>query len=228
LLDAQSFAGAMLTNYFFVFCVIAASAAFSRAVATTYLIGTLAAVSAVMHFSQLQPPPLLWIVQLGAIAGTGIAIGYFIRWLKWYATTDDLTGVATRRAFDQVLDSYLRAARPGESPVSLAMIDLDNFKVVNDTEGHPEGDRLLRDVVDECRRARRRARSAQPVRVVRGRGGGSCGRHRGDARRSRGCRVLPGQAETLGHPDGRCCRPRPSGRRRAGRVATGSSTPSSR
>jgi diguanylate cyclase (GGDEF)-like protein len=129
-----------------------ASAAFSRAVATTYLIGTLAAVSVVMHFSQLQPPPLLWIVQLGAIAGTGIAVGYFIRWLKWYATTDDLTGVATRRAFDQVLDSYLKAARPGESPVSLAMIDLDDFKVVNDTEGHPAGDQLLRDVVDAWRR----------------------------------------------------------------------------
>ena len=139
LLDSQSFAGAMLTNYSFVFCVMVASAAFSRAVATTYLIGTLAAVSAVMHFSQLQPPPLLWIVQLGAIAGTGIAVGYFIRWLKWYATTDDLTGVATRRAFDQVLDSYLRAARPGESPVSFAMIDLDNFKVVNDTRGPPCG-----------------------------------------------------------------------------------------
>jgi len=152
LLDAQSFAGAMLTNYSFVFCVIVASAAFSRAVATTYLIGTLAAVSVVMHFSQLQAPPLLWIVQLGAIAGTGIAVGYFIRWLKWYATTDDLTGVATRRAFDQVLDSYLKAARPGESPVSLAMIDLDDFKVVNDTEGHPAGDQLLRDVVDAWRR----------------------------------------------------------------------------
>jgi len=60
------------------------------------------------------------------------------------AATDGLTGLPNRRAFVEKLDEMLhRAARFG-TPVSLLMLDVDHFKKVNDTYGHPVGDQVLR------------------------------------------------------------------------------------
>jgi two-component system, cell cycle response regulator len=60
------------------------------------------------------------------------------------AATDGLTGLPNRRAFVEKLDEMLhRAARFG-TPVSMLMLDVDHFKKVNDTYGHPVGDQVLR------------------------------------------------------------------------------------
>jgi diguanylate cyclase (GGDEF)-like protein len=60
------------------------------------------------------------------------------------AQTDALTGLYNRRCLDEQLPKALERARATESPVTLAMIDLDGFKRVNDTLGHPAGDAVLR------------------------------------------------------------------------------------
>jgi diguanylate cyclase (GGDEF)-like protein len=60
------------------------------------------------------------------------------------ARTDQLTGVANRRAWDEALPRELTRARRARDPISVAMVDLDHFKAYNDTHGHPAGDRLLR------------------------------------------------------------------------------------
>ncbi|MBC8209137.1 MAG: diguanylate cyclase [Desulfobulbaceae bacterium] len=59
------------------------------------------------------------------------------------ATSDALTGLANRLHFDLVLDQALRQARRSKEPLSLVMVDIDNFKQVNDTYGHDAGDRVL-------------------------------------------------------------------------------------
>jgi diguanylate cyclase (GGDEF)-like protein len=60
------------------------------------------------------------------------------------ALHDGLTGLANRRHFDQVLaDEFLRSRR-SERPLSLIMIDIDFFKVLNDQCGHAQGDAALR------------------------------------------------------------------------------------
>lgn len=62
------------------------------------------------------------------------------------ATTDGLTGLANRRTFDHRLETeWLRACRNG-TPLSLFLIDVDQFKAYNDIYGHQQGDDCLRKV----------------------------------------------------------------------------------
>jgi diguanylate cyclase (GGDEF)-like protein len=64
--------------------------------------------------------------------------------LNKLARIDSLTGVANRRELDEVLQrSFLEADRSG-LPIALLMMDIDNFKSVNDLYGHDVGDRALR------------------------------------------------------------------------------------
>ncbi len=59
------------------------------------------------------------------------------------ATHDPLTGVMNRGAFDRALARMVAAAGREGVPLSLAILDLDNFKQINDQHGHPIGDRVL-------------------------------------------------------------------------------------
>ncbi len=66
--------------------------------------------------------------------------------LAFQASHDALTGLINRREFDSRLTGALQSAREGAATHALLYVDLDQFKVVNDTCGHIAGDRLLRDV----------------------------------------------------------------------------------
>lgn len=64
------------------------------------------------------------------------------------ARSDMLTGMFNGRAFRDELQRSIQLARRSSSPLTLAYIDVDNFKTVNDTQGHDQGDRLLRVIGD--------------------------------------------------------------------------------
>jgi len=68
------------------------------------------------------------------------------RALSYQASHDALTGLINRREFDNRLHEAVASAQRGEGARALLYIDLDQFKVVNDTCGHQAGDRLLRDI----------------------------------------------------------------------------------
>jgi diguanylate cyclase (GGDEF)-like protein/PAS domain S-box-containing protein len=66
--------------------------------------------------------------------------------LRGLSTTDGLTGIANRRAFDKFLDEELRRAVRNQYALSIIMIDVDFFKKYNDTYGHLQGDECLKSV----------------------------------------------------------------------------------
>lgn len=66
--------------------------------------------------------------------------------LAWQATHDSLTGLGNRRAFEARLGEELGRFGDGDIPHALVFLDLDQFKVVNDTCGHQAGDQLLRGI----------------------------------------------------------------------------------
>ncbi len=64
--------------------------------------------------------------------------------LNWQASHDSLTGLPNRRQFERVLEGLLKTARTSDLQHALLYIDLDQFKLVNDTCGHIAGDELLK------------------------------------------------------------------------------------
>jgi diguanylate cyclase (GGDEF)-like protein len=71
------------------------------------------------------------------------------------AVTDDLTGLFNHRRFQEVIASEVAAARRYDRPLALLLLDIDDFKAINDTHGHQQGDVVLREVgrvLRECSR----------------------------------------------------------------------------
>ncbi len=87
---------------------------------------------------------LLWILSL--VAENLLTREYANEGLLRFAFTDYLTGLRTRGYFEQQLELEFKRAERKQQKFALLMIDIDHFKVLNDTFGHHVGDQLLRDV----------------------------------------------------------------------------------
>ncbi|WP_222195359.1 putative bifunctional diguanylate cyclase/phosphodiesterase [Modestobacter italicus] len=81
-----------------------------------------------------------------ALVAVVVALGTVARDLSRRAASasrDPLTGLANRRGFDDALQELLAAADRRSEPLSAALLDLDHFKQINDTDGHEAGDLVL-------------------------------------------------------------------------------------
>lgn len=75
---------------------------------------------------------------------------------KRLAMLDPLTQLGNRRSFDSFLKGNVSASKVAQTHLSLALIDIDQFKAVNDVLGHAYGDRCLKDIADALRSCLRR------------------------------------------------------------------------
>jgi diguanylate cyclase (GGDEF)-like protein len=75
------------------------------------------------------------------------------------AVTDELTGLANHGRFQELLNAEIEQVRRYHHPIGLIMLDIDDFKGVNDTYGHPQGDGVLRQVAQVLRENSRDADS---------------------------------------------------------------------
>ncbi len=82
--------------------------------------------------------------------------------IAYQATHDALTGLINRSAFEQKLEQVCHTVGPRDTPHALCYIDLDEFKIVNDTCGHQAGDELLRQITALYRK---QLRKTEPVRT---------------------------------------------------------------
>ena len=109
-----------------------------------------------MHFSS----PWIWVFNAAAQAVSFSVVGVLIavlhqrlRWERELAGVDTLTSLMNRRAFYRTGERVLERCRRMRKSVTLAYIDLDDFKLVNDRAGHLAGDLLLQEVADVIRLA---------------------------------------------------------------------------
>ena len=72
--------------------------------------------------------------------------------LRRLSELDSLTGLSNRRGIELALDQALRTTRIANQALSVILLDVDNFKHVNDSHGHKEGDALLRQIASLLRR----------------------------------------------------------------------------
>lgn len=116
--------------------------------------GSLGALSLYWDEPHLISTEEIWIAELFAQrAGALLHSARMYEQVSEESLTDALTGLPNRRALDQRLDEeQQRSGRYGR-PYALLMIDLDKFKMINDTYGHPIGDSVLQQVTGVLRRA---------------------------------------------------------------------------
>lgn len=98
--------------------------------------------------TSLDDPPTLDVDAVSLIQALARQIGILLSNTRVYrqATVDGLTGLATRPCAEQVLVEEARRSRTKARPLSLLLLDVDDFKRVNDVHGHGTGDEVLREL----------------------------------------------------------------------------------
>jgi len=91
------------------------------------------------------------LMPLAASVGLLLASMKMKQLLREQALLDGLTGAQNRRAMNDIVREEMERARRHDRDVSLVMMDVDEFKVINDRLGHAEGDRVLEGLADVLR-----------------------------------------------------------------------------
>jgi diguanylate cyclase (GGDEF)-like protein/putative nucleotidyltransferase with HDIG domain len=124
-----------------------------RAVRSTFVVFAIMASVSLMLAALWERSPFL----AAALAGPLLAIALYQRSVHReleavrLALTDPLTGLGNHRSFHERLQHDLEAADAGQAVLSLCLLDIDNFKEINDRHGHPVGDRVLAHIARRLR-----------------------------------------------------------------------------
>ena len=109
-------------------------------------IGVLVVEHAARRGSRIERRAVSMLERFASHAGLALRNAWLLEQVQRLAETDGLTGIANRRTFEEVLDRELSRAEHRHEALSLVMLDIDNFKRLNDEHGHQAGDEVLREV----------------------------------------------------------------------------------
>ena len=93
-----------------------------------------------------------FVISLILVAFVHLIISGYQRKLETMATTDKLTGCANRQIFDALFKQAHAQSKRTQTSLSALMLDIDYFKQINDTYGHPTGDVVLKTLVQDVKR----------------------------------------------------------------------------
>ena len=116
---------------------------FSRPAARAHMALIAAAFGAALLLSDNWVPIHAWVFMTASLLIAGETLGRQSARLRHEAHTDSLTGALNRKGLALAAERAFSLADRTEIPLTVALIDLDDFKQINDTDGHPAGDRLL-------------------------------------------------------------------------------------
>ena len=88
--------------------------------------------------------------RFAAIAALAMENSKLYREIEMLATMDELTGIRNRRSLMEMGEREVKRSIRYKRPLSILMLDVDHFKHINDTWGHPIGDMVLRGIAQQC------------------------------------------------------------------------------
>jgi len=109
-------------------------------------LGTLVVERGGSRGARIHPSTVALLAQFAAHAALAYRNVRLLAEIKHLAAVDALTGLANRRTFEAALQREVARAGRSKEPLSLVLLDIDHFKQINDTHGHPMGDEVLRHV----------------------------------------------------------------------------------
>jgi diguanylate cyclase (GGDEF)-like protein len=157
MVKAATTVGHVLIGYNFVYVVMVAAYFLPRRQARWHTGLIVVEVLTAAYLAGLDPRALVGPSVAVSVVTISEVLGRLATRLRSGATTDALTGVLNRAAFADVAHDLLATSRRRGEPMSLVVADLDDFKRVNDEQGHAAGDAVLTSVAETWRRCLRSA-----------------------------------------------------------------------
>jgi diguanylate cyclase (GGDEF)-like protein len=136
-------AGAMLTGYAYVWATVYVALFLPRWVLRVHALLVTVGFGAGLLISGLPEMGVAWLLVCGTVWVFGESLVRIAEQARHHAETDHVTGLLNRRAFVAAAEREHELAGRTGADLALVLIDLDDFKLVNDREGHAAGDRLL-------------------------------------------------------------------------------------
>lgn len=152
---AGTFTG-VAAPYFFGWLALFAFAVFPVRPSAVYVATCSLGYAGVLVLQKVPEPAAHWVLTTGTMVASGVVVGVLRSKLHRLATRDPLTGLFNRQCLDAALDAVIADVRRHELPSVVGILDLNDFKAVNDEYGHQRGDAILIAVADELRRQLRR------------------------------------------------------------------------
>jgi diguanylate cyclase (GGDEF)-like protein len=143
---AGTHGGVMITAFSYPWIAIYAAHFFPRRVVVALALLITVGFSAALLIDGLADAGLYWVVVIATTWSICIVLGELSENLRRRADTDPLTGLLNRSGFLAAAEREHAIAQRTGNPLTLAVLDLDGFKQINDLHGHGVGDRLLVDL----------------------------------------------------------------------------------